>query len=297
MSSLRHDWSHRPGPSTRTSSVPWPGGKASEGNSWLSVIVPAKNESASLPQLVAEIATSLRALRAGRPGKPKLDGFEIVVVDDGSTDDSPRVLNELCETYPELRPLTLTKNVGQSAATSAGLCAARGDWIATLDADLQNNPADLAALWDALPGHDAALGWRIKREDVWSKRLTSRCANAVRNWVLGQSIRDTGCSVRIFPRAVALRMPMFYGAHRFIGPLLLREGCRIVQIPVSHRPRPHGKSHYNIFNRSVKVLIDLLGVAWLMRRAVRYEVATTESREVDMQHLSISEQQAVGRET
>ena len=90
--------------------------------------------------------------------------------------------------------------------------------------------------------------------------------------MLGQSIRDTGCSVRIFPREMALRLPMFHGCHRFFGPLLLREGCRIVQVPVNHRPRPHGQSHYNLWNRSLRVVVDLFGVAWLMRRPVRYEV-------------------------
>ena len=146
--------------------------------------------------------------------------------------------------------------------------------MAILDADLQNNPADLATLWDALPGHDVALGWRTKREDVLTKRIISRCANRVRNAVLGQSIRDTGCSVRIFPRDAALRLPMFHGVHRFLGPLLLREGLDIVQVPVTHRPRPHGRSHYTLRNRSLKVVVDLIGVAWLMRRAVKYDVAS-----------------------
>src|SRR5262249_41080570 len=149
-----------------------------------------------------------------------------------------------------------------------------------LDADLQNDPADLAALWDELPGHDAALGWRVKREDVWSKRIISRGANRARDWGLGQSIRDTGCSVRVFPREVALRFPIFHGAHRFYGPFLIREGCRIVQRPVSHRARPHGQSHYNIWNRSLKVVVDLFGVAWLMRRPVRYEVVPAPSEAV-----------------
>ena len=116
---------------------------------------------------------------------------------------------------------------GQSSATVAGIRAARGNWVATLDADLQNDPADLVRLWNALPGHDAALGWRSNRQDVWSRRVISRWANRVRNMVLGQSIRDTGCSVRIFPREVALRLPVFHGVHRFFGPLLLREGCRL----------------------------------------------------------------------
>ena len=181
----------------------------------------------------------------------------------------------LAADYPELRGVVLAAGVGQSSATLAGIRAARGEWIATLDADLQNDPADLVALWEALPGHDAALGWRVDRQDVWSRRWISRWANRVRNGMFGQSIRDTGCSVRIFPREVALRLPAFRGVHRFFGPLLLREGCRLVQVPVRHRPRPHGRSHYNLWNRSLQVVVDLLGVAWLMRRPLRYRVVRT----------------------
>jgi glycosyltransferase involved in cell wall biosynthesis len=274
MSTMRQDPSQRPGP------LAWPrvhdpaaeGSPGREPGGVLSVVVPAKNEAASLPQLVDEIARALRPLRAVRGPGPALGGFEIVVVDDGSTDDTPAVLRDLAVDYPELRPVRLARNVGQSAATAAGFRAATGDWVATLDADLQNDPADLAALWRALPGFDAVLGWRVKREDVWSKRVISRWANRVRNGVLGQSIRDTGCSVRVFRRELALRLPMFHGAHRFVGPLLLREGARLAQLPVNHRPRPHGRSHYNLWNRSLRVVVDLFGVAWLMRRAVRYEV-------------------------
>ncbi|MDR3633195.1 MAG: glycosyltransferase family 2 protein [Isosphaeraceae bacterium] len=272
MPTVRQDPSQRPGPKG------WPrvataGERLSpEVAGALSVVVPAKNEAASLPQLVDEIARALRPLTNLRDDGPTLGGFELIVVDDGSTDDTPAVLKQLAARYPELQPIRLARNVGQSAATAAGFRAARGEWIATLDADLQNDPADLAPLWDALPGHDGVLGWRIKREDIWSKRVISRWANRVRNAVLGQSIRDTGCSLRIFSRELALRLPMFRGSHRFLGPLLLREGARLAQLPVAHRPRPHGKSHYNLWNRSLRVVVDLFGVAWLMRRDVRYEV-------------------------
>jgi glycosyltransferase involved in cell wall biosynthesis len=237
----------------------------------LSIVVPSKDEAGNLPELVEQIVRAFRPLVERARGRHRLDAFEILVVDDGSTDETGAVLGRLVEVYPELRPISLAKNVGQSAATIAGFRAARGDWVGVLDADLQNPPDDLAKLWDALPGHDAALGWRTTREDVRSKRLISRVANRVRNWVLGQSIKDTGCSVRIFPREVALRLPAFHGVHRFFGPLLLREGCRIVQVPVGHRPRTFGKSHYHLGNRSIRVVVDLLGVAWLLRRSIRYE--------------------------
>lgn len=239
----------------------------------LSVVVPAKNEAESLPKLVEEIAQALRPLCGeGEDRRFRLGGFEILIVNDGSTDRTPEVLEELSGLYPELREIRLRTNVGQSGATAAGVRAARGGWIATLDADLQNDPADLALLWRLLPGHDVALGWREKRQDAWFRRVVSRCANRVRNAVLGQSIRDTGCSVRIFPRELALRLPLFQGSHRFLGPLLIREGARVAQTPVNHRARPHGRSHYNFRNRSFRVVVDLVGVSWLMRRPLRYEV-------------------------
>jgi dolichol-phosphate mannosyltransferase len=290
MSSIWFDPSQRPGPMGRleaqrprasrqsrqgTSALPTGEGDTHESNArtFLTIVVPAKNEAPGLPRLVEEITLALRPLcdEPASASPRRLTGFEIVIVDDGSTDATSLVLRELAGIYPELRPLRLQVNVGQSAAIAAGFRAARGDWIATLDADLQNDPADLVALWNALPGYDVALGWRVKRADVWSKRAISLLANRVRNAVLGQSVRDTGCSVRIFARAVALRLPLFHGVHRFFGPLFLREGCRVVQVPVNHRPRPHGQSHYNLRNRSLRVIVDLVGVAWLMRRPVLYE--------------------------
>ncbi len=269
MSSIRYDRAQEAGPLGL--SAGWLRVEARSGNR-LSVVVPAKNESASLPQLVCEIAESLRPLVSRSTEGGSLSGFEILIVDDGSTDNSIEVLEGLKSDFPELRWLCLAENVGQSAATLAGFREARGEFVATLDADLQNDPADLSQLWKSLPGHDAALGWRMSRRDVWSKRIISRWANRVRNWVLGQSIRDTGCSVRIMPREAVLRLPMFRGGHRFFGPMLLREGCRIVQVPVNHRHRAHGISHYNIWNRSLRVVVDLLGMAWLMRRPVTYKV-------------------------
>jgi dolichol-phosphate mannosyltransferase len=236
--------------------------------SFLSVVVPAKNEAASLFQLVNEIVSALRPLRDS--GHDDLMDFEIIVVDDGSTDATRFVLRDLAVAYRELRGLILPMTVGQSAATMVGIHAARGEWIATLDGDLQNDPNDLARLWRALPGENfAVLGWRVNRQDVWSKRIFSYWANRLRNIVLRQSIRDTGCSVRIFPRTLALRLPMFHGMHRFYGPLLLREGCELIQVPVHHRARFHGRSHYNLWNRSLEVALDLFGVAWLMSRSLQ----------------------------
>jgi dolichol-phosphate mannosyltransferase len=283
MSSLRSDPLQRPVPTgfskraARQHQIPQGGidslkelGVGRGMGSFLSVVVPAKNEASSLPQLIAEIVAALSPLCTGE--RRTLAGYEVIVVDDGSTDLTRSVLRALTGVFPELRAMVLAVSVGQSSATIAGIRTARGNWIATLDADLQNDPADLVRLWNALPGHDVVLGWRVNRQGHGFRRAISRWANRVRNMVLGQEIRDTGCSVRIFPRALALHLPMFHGMHRFFGPLFLREGCRVIQVPVHDRPRPHGQSHYNLWNRSFQVVLDLLGVTWLMRRPVRCQV-------------------------
>ncbi len=270
MSSIRRDSAHPRWQPSRSLDERGRGDR--EGT--LSIVIPAKDEAANLTPLLEEIVRAFRPLVGSNESGHRLDGFEVVIVDDGSSDDTVEVLGHLVADYPELRPLILAKNVGQSAATVAGIRAARGDWVGLLDADLQNPPSDLAAMWQVLPGHDAALGWRTTRQDSWTKRAVSRVANRIRNAVLGQSIRDTGCSVRIIARNFAERLPGFAGGHRFFGPLLLREGARIVQVPVTHRPRVRGKSHYHFGNRSIRVVVDLLGVAWLLRRPVHYEVAS-----------------------
>jgi dolichol-phosphate mannosyltransferase len=271
MSTIRRDRGH---PLFRGGDSPSPDDRSGPDvpRGSLSIVIPSKNEAGNLPALVEQIVRAFRPLLDRPLGENRLEAFEVIVVDDGSTDGTRSVLRRLVETYPEVRPISLVENVGQSAATIAGFRVAKGDWVGVLDADLQNPPEDLAKLWDCLPGFDAALGWRTTREDCSSKRLISRVANRVRNFILGQSIKDTGCSVRIFPREVALRLPAFHGVHRFFGPLLLREGCRVVQVPVGHRSRMCGKSHYHFGNRSVHVIEDLLGVAWLLRRPIRYRV-------------------------
>ncbi len=233
----------------------------------LSIVTPAHNEAANLPLLVEETILALRRLSLHL--NPRR--FEIVVIDDASTDDSRQVLKQLAAVHPELRFFTMARQRGQSTALFAGIRAARGDWVATIDADLQNDPADLVRLWEALPGHNVALGYRQTRADIWSKRFVALWANRIRNRILRQEIWDTGCALRIFPRKMALQLPTFDGAHRFIGPLLLREGCKVVQIPIVHRPRRHGRSHYNLWNRSLGVVLDLFGVVWLMKRSLRWE--------------------------
>ncbi len=275
MSSIRRDFAHLHF-SQQVSAIEHSVAPAIARGFTLSIVIPARNEAENLGALVEEVVSVFRPRVERSGGRHRLDAFEIVVVDDGSTDQTREVLDWLAQEFPELRRVALARNVGQSAATVAGLRASRGEWVGLLDADMQNPPAELARLWDALPGYDAALGWRTHREDCPSKRWTSFLANAVRNFVLGQSIKDTGCSVRIFPREVALRLPTFHGMHRFFGSLLIREGCRVIQVPVSHRARMYGKSHYHFGNRSFRVVFDLLGVAWLLGRPIRFEPVSTD---------------------
>ncbi len=231
----------------------------------LSLVVPVYNERENLPPLVAEIAAVLR--RAGR-------SYEIVAVDDGSTDGSLEVLKALKRDHPELHLVAFAANAGQTAAFAAGFRVARGRTIVTLDADLQNDPADIPALVAELErtGGAAVAGYRISRHDTRWKRLQSRIANAVRNWLNGETIRDTGCSLKAF-RADAVRaLPLFTGMHRFLPTLVRMQGGTVTEVPVTHRPRRFGATKYGMWNRMFRSLADAFAVRWMQRRALKYRV-------------------------
>jgi len=238
-------------------SAAWPafgGGRPVE----LSVLIPAYNEEACLGALVRETACVLHGL-----GK----SFEILVVDDGSSDWTPRLLNDLRAEVDELRAVRLAVNSGQSAALLAAFRAARGRIFVTLDADGQNDPADVPALLAALESCDLCCGYRVRRRDVWSKRIGSRLANAVRNRVLRETIRDTGCTLKAFRAEWAAHLPLqFRGLHRFIPALLAMAGARIAEIPVHHRPRAAGQSKYTNWGRLKESLWDLWAVRWMQKR-------------------------------
>jgi glycosyltransferase involved in cell wall biosynthesis len=229
----------------------------------VSVVIPAYNEAENLPALLSELVPPLDAI--GRP-------YEILVVDDGSTDGTHEVLAGLAARDPRLRALRFRRNAGQSAAFLAGFAAARGDVIVTLDADLQNNPADIPELVRRLDGRDAVLGVRAKRRDSFLRRLSSRVANAVRRAATGDGLTDVGCSLKAFRREHVLDLPRFDGVHRFFGTLLVWKGCRVVELPVDHRPRRAGQAKYNLRNRAIRTLLDLLAMRWLRARTVRYEI-------------------------
>jgi dolichol-phosphate mannosyltransferase len=237
----------------------------------LSVVVPVRNEAPNVAPLVAEIGTALAALP-----------HEIVYVDDGSIDETAAALREAGRLLPEgvpLRRLRHRESCGQSAAIATGVRAARGEWIATLDGDGQNDPADIPRLLRRAQAEGGAVlvaGHRVSRRDTRVKRWTSRVANAVRARLLGDATPDTGCGLKVFPRALFLDLPRFDHMHRFLPALVLRAGGRVVSEPVNHRPRLRGRSNYGTLDRLAVSLSDLAGVAWLQRRGSRPAVVEEE---------------------
>lgn len=235
----------------------------------LSVVIPFHDEAASLIELHGEIARVLDALDYAS---------EIVFVDDGSRDAGPAIVEAVARLDPRVRMLSLSSRSGQSAALQAGFDAARGELVATLDADGQNAPDDLPVLLDELAQADCVCGYRVDRRDAFAKRLASRVANGVRRRALGDGVRDVGCSLRVMRASYLRRVRLFHGGHRFLPALLAMQGARIVERPVRHRERRHGRSKYDIRRRLGAVWLDLLGVLWLQRRAARPDVKELSRR-------------------
>jgi len=229
----------------------------------ISAVIPVFNEEENLPILVPQVIQVLNQV-----GKR----YEIVLVDDGSKDQSRSILQEMAARHPQMRILIFRENRGLSAALVAGIREARGTIIATLDADLQNDPADIPRLLRHLEQYDMATGWRQKREDPWLKRIASRVANSVRNRLSGEQIHDSACTLRVFRKECVEHLPVFNGMHRFLSTLVKMDGFRIIEVPVAHHPRRYGKSKYNIRNRMWRGLIDLLAVRWMKRRHITYEI-------------------------
>ncbi len=229
----------------------------------LSVVVPVHNERDNIVPLLTEIATALRG---------HVD-FEIVYVDDASRDDTLAVLAAAKTRFPELRVLRHLAQSGQSTALRTGINAARGTWIATLDGDGQNDPADipkLIAMRDTSPREIKLFaGWRVDRKDSGSKRWASRWANRIRSHLLKDDTPDTGCGIKLFERAVYLDLPYFDHMHRYLPALVQRTGWQVKSVPVHHRARGTGVSKYNNLNRALVGIADLRGVAWLIRRSRR----------------------------
>lgn len=228
----------------------------------ISVVIPCKNESGNIEPLVTEIRTALDGL---------LD-YEVIYVDDGSTDDSVAELQRLRDAgFDRLRVVRHAVSCGQSTAVRSGVRVAQADWIAMLDADGQNDPADIPKLWTGLKASDdAALvciaGWRRNRRDTWLKRMSSKVANGVRSRLLGDDTPDTGCGLKLFAREHFLALPFFDHMHRFLPALFQRAGGRVENVVVNHRPRNTGQSKYGVNNRLWVGIVDMFGVMWLIRR-------------------------------
>lgn len=234
----------------------------------LSIVIPFLDEAPNLGPLHAELVPVLDALG------PR---WEIIYVDDGSTDEGPAIAAALAAADPRIRLVSLARNYGQSTALVAGVEAARGQWIATLDGDGQNDPADLAVLWPVIESGEAQMvnGVRMRRFDSWVRRASSQIANTTRNRLSGDTVTDVGCSLRIFPRQAFLSAVRFEGMHRFLPTLLSMQGVTIVEREVSHRPRRAGESKYGINNRLWRGLADLLMLRRLRQRSIDYEVRET----------------------
>jgi glycosyltransferase involved in cell wall biosynthesis len=224
----------------------------------VSVVVPVFNEEENMSILQSELRAALSGL-----------DYEIVFVDDGSTDRSA----EKIETSANVRLMRFEKNTGQSAALYAGIRAARGETIVMIDGDLQNDPADIPRLLAEISrGADLVCGYRAKRKDTITKRLTSRIANFVRSRFTKDYVRDTGCTLKAMRRGCADALVPFKGMHRFIPALIRGAGYRLVEIPVNHRQRRFGQTKYGFGSRALRATIDMFGVRWLLSRRLNYKI-------------------------
>ncbi|MDH5427255.1 MAG: glycosyltransferase family 2 protein [Nitrospirota bacterium] len=238
---------------------------------WVSVVIPIKDERDNIPLLASQLLTFFE----GRP-ESATASFELVFVDDGSTDGSEAVLDELVQQSDAVRVIHLDKNHGQTAAFDAGFRQAKGELIATMDGDLQYDPADFAKLLVMVNQVDLVCGRRAARHDNMVRRWSSRIANQVRNWVVHDGIADTGCSLKIFRRAVVERMPLFKNMHRFFPALAQMYGFTVTEVPVQHFPRTHGLSKYGVGNRLFVGLYDLFAVRWMQKRCLNYTMRESQ---------------------
>jgi dolichol-phosphate mannosyltransferase len=232
----------------------------------LSLVIPCYNEAGNLEALFAALRPALDSLGLT---------YEIMVTDDGSTDGSWEMLKRFAQQDARLRVQRLDRNRGESAASWAGMKSARGQYIITLDADLQNDPRDLPKFMQALKAYDCVCGTRVDSRgqgDNWIRIASSRIANAVRNALSGEQISDAGCTYRAFKRECIGNLKFFKGMHRFLPTLIKMEGFTVSEIAVSNNPRLAGHSHYGIWNRLFLSLDDLLAVRWMKKRMFRFKV-------------------------
>ena len=227
----------------------------------VSVVIPAYNEEQNITALLKRITEVFKSF--GR-------SFEVIIVDDGSTDKTLDLLREHKQSKSWLRVIALDQNHGQSSAMAAGFEAARGEIIATLDADLQNDPGEIPTLIEKLNECDAVVGWRLKRQDPWMRRVSTRIANTVRNKLSGESIHDSACSLKVYKRLCLEGLTLYKGMHRFMPTLVKMRGFKVMEVPVSHHRRYAGKAKYGVWNRMFRAFVDLLAVRWMKKRHITY---------------------------
>ena len=230
----------------------------------VSVVVPCYNEEANIPLLAGQI-------EAAFDGLPVYD-YEALFVNDGSSDGTHAALERLRADNPRIRPIHLVENRGQSAALVAGLRRAKGEYILTLDGDLQNDPCDFPRFLDLLKHYDCVCGYRADRQDSWLRKASSRVANFVRNAILRDGVRDSACGAKSLRRSCIEHILPFNGAHRFIAAMVQSAGLTVTECPVTHHPRLHGVAKYGVHNRLWRGIHDLFGVRWLRKRYVTFRV-------------------------
>jgi dolichol-phosphate mannosyltransferase len=233
-----------------------------------SVVIPLKNEEENIQELLEELAPIIRALE-----KP----WELICIDDGSTDKTRQKLCTLRKEYPEMRLLVFDQNYGQSSAFDAGFRAAKGDFVITLDGDRQNDPRDIPKLLQAMENADLVCGRRVNRKDTILKKLTSLLANAVRSRMCHDGVQDTGCSLKVYRSSSLKKIKMYNGMHRFLPALFINEGFTIKEISVNHRERSKGHTKYNFFNRSFNTVADMLAVRWMHKRQLKYQLVEDQA--------------------
>ncbi len=241
----------------------------SENGIELSIVIPIYNEEENIVALTGEILNAMNGFK---------ESYEIVLVDDGSTDNSLALMKQLHKEYPAIvHFVSFTRNNGQTAAFIAGFRAARGRLVATLDGDRQNDPSDLPRMIETLntSGVDMVNGIRKKRRDTWIRKLSSRIGNGFRNWLTKEEVSDVGCSIRVMKRECVSEIPAFNGLHRFFPTLVRMKGYKITEIPVNHRERTLGVSKYGILNRAFVGFHDTFAVRWMLKRVLNWEVGET----------------------
>lgn len=235
----------------------------------VSVVAPAYNEAENLAELVREVREAMPAVEAT---------WEMVIANDGSTDHSAEVLRQCMAETPELRVVNMVKNSGQTAALDAAMRSARGVFLAMLDADRQNDPAEIPRLLSMIRDGQADMvnGWRAERNDPWMRLVSTKIANGVRNWLTSETIHDSACGLKVMRRQCIERLKLFNGMHRFLPTLVRMEGYTVIEVPVKHRPRVAGVAKYGVMNRVFRALRDTFAIRWMRSRLVRWEAREVE---------------------